>query len=502
MARYQYTLAAVLLTWSVTWAKVDLVTLPARDTVQLTIYNSADLTLARESRALTLKEGANTLQFSWANTLIDPTSLELLPQAHAGEIDVAELVYPWRRLGRNTRIDASEGVPLLRRILGHANDEGSGQIPVAEQSGLSPVKDLGLWNITSEITGKVPVEISYLTSGLSWRAFYMGTLSQDEKTMRLQAYVRVTNRTGEDYENAQVRLVVGQVHLLDQIATLAHRAYPYNTPIRMLNQSTVSYALPPESMEEAKFILRAAPSNDALYYTQADMIVKPKEVVKEGLSEYFLYTIEGTETIPNGFSKRLLSFDVDAVPIVSLYKYEEDRYGPKAVRFLSFTNEEDDELGQTPIPGGDLKVYRSVDDRKHLSYVGQSSFKYIPVGEEVELNLGPVDDVVVEPKLMEVRSENYRFDRNGNIAGWDDVQVYAVTVKNTRDIPAKVEIRRNFTTPYWTLTHTGDVDEFEKVDVDTVEFTVTLSPVSQKRFEYTLTTYQGVRREDWQRRSR
>ncbi len=36
-------------------AKVDLVTLPSRDTVQLTIYNSADMTLVRESRALTLK---------------------------------------------------------------------------------------------------------------------------------------------------------------------------------------------------------------------------------------------------------------------------------------------------------------------------------------------------------------------------------------------------------------------------------------------------------------
>ncbi len=66
-------------------AKVDLVTLPSRDTVQLTIYNSADLTLVRESRNLTLKNGGNKLQFSWANTLIDPTSLEMLPKADAHE---------------------------------------------------------------------------------------------------------------------------------------------------------------------------------------------------------------------------------------------------------------------------------------------------------------------------------------------------------------------------------------------------------------------------------
>jgi len=34
-------------------AKVDLTTLPTRDTVQLTIYNSADLTLAAAVRAIT-----------------------------------------------------------------------------------------------------------------------------------------------------------------------------------------------------------------------------------------------------------------------------------------------------------------------------------------------------------------------------------------------------------------------------------------------------------------
>ncbi|MHC4756543.1 MAG: anti-sigma factor family protein [Planctomycetota bacterium] len=58
---------------------IELVTLPRRDKVQLTIYNSADLTLVRERRNLTMKKGWNWLQFMWANTLIDPTSLNLEP---------------------------------------------------------------------------------------------------------------------------------------------------------------------------------------------------------------------------------------------------------------------------------------------------------------------------------------------------------------------------------------------------------------------------------------
>jgi len=447
--KYLRILALAVVIGSAAQAKVDLVTLPTRDTVQLTIYNSADLTLVRESRALTLKEGDNSLQFSWSDTLIDPTSLEMLPKAHAAEIDIAELVYPPR------------------------------------------VQNLGLWNIDSEVSGKVPVEISYLTSGLSWRAFYMATLTHDEKTMRLKAYVRVTNNSGEDYENAQVRLIVGKVHILDEIAELARRQYPYGRPT------------PPVPMSRpARGLGRAKKTMEALAFglpSEAPAPALAKQVVKEGLSEYFLYTIEGTETIPTGWSKRLLSFEADDVPVVNLYKFEEERYGRSVVRYLSFKNDQDHELGETPIPGGMLKVYRSADEQGHLSYAGQSSFKYIPVDEDVELNLGAVADIVVEPTLMEFRTDNYRFDNDRNISGWDEIHTFAVKVKNTRDIPVKVEIRRNFSTPYWTLRKDGDIDEFEKVDVDTVKFVLELDRRSEKRFQYTLTTYHGVRTEDWTR---
>ncbi len=403
-------LLLVTLAASVAWAKVDLVTLPPRDTVQLTIYNSADMTLVRESRALTLKEGENALQFSWENTLIDPTSLEMLAKGRPDAVTIAELTYPPR------------------------------------------VKNLGLWNVRSEISGKVPVEISYLTSGLSWRAFYMGTLTPDEKTMRLQAYVRVTNNSGEDYENAQVRLIVGQVHILDQIADLAQREYPYGRPMQGLTTPTGALGMAGKKEMEKLDKLLYAP----MAVPEAE--VAPRQVVKEGLSEYFLYTIEGTETIPNGWSKRLLSFDVADVPVVNLYKFEEEQYGSEVVRFLSFKNDAEHKLGQTPMPDGSLKVSRSADAQGHLSYVGESAFKYIPVNEDVELNLGAVSDIVVEPTLMEQRTDNYRFDSDRNIAGWDEIRVFDMKVKNTRDIPVKVEIRRNFETTYWTLKHTAPAE--------------------------------------------
>jgi len=445
MKRIIFTLLIIVVTAGVSQAKVDLVTLPSRDTVQLTIYNSADMTLVRESRALTLKDGENKLQFSWANTLIDPTSLEMLPKADADKIDIADLTYPPR------------------------------------------VRNLGLWNIESGVSGKVPVEITYLTSGLSWRAFYMGTLTENEETMRLQGYVRVTNNSGEDYENAQTRLIVGKVHILDQIAELARRQYPYGRPGEGM-------PVPPRvPARRARGRIEA----QKLFEEAGEVLTQLKEIKKEGLSEYFLYTIEGKETIPTGWSKRLLSFDVDEVPVVNLYKYEEQRYGKSVVRFLSFKNDEEHELGETPIPGGMLKVYRNAGDEGHLSYTGQSSFKYIPVDEDVELNLGAVANVVVEPTLMDFKTENYRFDRSGNVSGWDEIRTFKIEVKNTRGIDVKVEIKRNFSTSYWKLARSGDLGEFEPVDKDTVKFTLTLKPRSIRKFEYVLRTYHGERENDW-----
>ena len=445
MKRIIFTLLIIVLMAGTGQAKIDLATLPTRDTVQLTIYNSADMTLVRESRALTLKSGENKLQFSWANTLIDPTSLEMLPKTNADKIDIADLTFPPR------------------------------------------VRNLGLWNIESGVSGKVPVEISYLTSGLSWRAFYMGTLTEDEETMRLQGYVRVTNNSGEDYENAQTRLIVGKVHILDQIADLARRQYPYGRP-----GEGIAPPMAPAPRSSGRM-----ESRRSFALSEEAVMASPKEITKEGLSEYFLYTIEGKETIPTGWSKRLLSFEVDEVPVVNLYKYEEERYGASVVRFLSFKNDKEHELGESPIPGGMLKVYKNADDAGHLSYTGQSSFKYIPVDEDVELNLGAVADIVAGAKLMDYKTENYEFDRRGNVSGWDEIRTFNIEVKNTRDIGVKVEIKRNFNTTRWKLTRSGDFGEFEKVDMDTVKFTLELKPRSAKKFEYVLRTYHGTREDNW-----
>ena len=437
---------------------IELVVLPKQDKTQVTIYNSADLTLVRDTRKLTLKPGWNWLQFMWDQTLIDPTSLSLTPLEYADKIDIQQLVYPAR------------------------------------------LKDIGRWLIRSEVEGAVTFEITYFASGLSWRAFYMGTMNEDETAMDLKGYVNVSNNSGQDFVNTQTRLIVGQTRLTEAIRYLAQRQYPYG-PER-IQEKFDSYATDSGLLEKDKGLKLGAIQQNQWFFDSTDGDVDfshaIKKIEKTGLSEYFLYTIEGTEDLTNQWSKRLPSFDVEDVPVTSLYKYDEDRYGNSPVRFVSFVNDTEHELGETPIPEGSIKLYRNVNQLKNLSYVGESSIKYIPVNEDIELNLGPARLAKIEPLLIEQKTDSYTFDENGNINGWDDIQTWQIKLTNTRDIPVDVEITRNFGTDAWDLdlNSVGTAHPtYKKHDKNRARFTLTVPEKTETTFAYTVTRYQGRRSE-------
>jgi hypothetical protein len=438
------TLILVVTSWSSVAADIDLVILPERDAVQLTIYNSADLTLVRETRMLTVKKGLNQLRFSWENTLIDPTSLEVFPKTRAGEVDIFSLIFPPR------------------------------------------TKNAGIFKIDSRISAKIPVEITYLISGLSWRAFYMGTLSTDETSMRLEGYVRVSNNSGESYDNAQTRLVVGQIHLLDEIVMLARRQYPYGQP----EPERVQLDDTSEGIRMRRMFEKAAPE------AMVSGVHEPKEITREAISEYFLYTIQGTESIPDRWAKRLPGFDVSEIPVENLYKFDQERFGQFTNRFLMFKNDQKHKLGITPIPEGQLKVFRNLDADQHITYEGNSHFNYIPVGEKAELNLGPVENVIVEPVLMKYETLNYAFFEDSNISGWDEVETFDIKVKNTRSIPVTIEIYRNMPSAPWDLKMINGEQAFEKIDKNTVKFTLRLDAESSEEFSYIVASYHGTRGEN------
>jgi hypothetical protein len=399
-------LAASVWAQGTTQSNIDLSTVPARDTVQLTIYNSEDLTLVRESRKVSFKKGVNPLQFSWANTLIDPTSVRLRFLTSPEKLDLLDTTFP------------------------HSKPQ------------------MLYWNVQSEIDGEAMVEITYFTSGISWAADYVCLANPEETQMGFEGFVRVLNNSGEEYENAKVRLVVGKINLVEKIAQLAQVA-PAKVPQLEENKGR-------ELKREAVVTLFAPAEMGA---TKAAEPQKPKEIIKEGLSEYFIYTIEGTETIPNGWSKRMRSFEGQTVPFKIQYRYRVPEYGDWLVRMYLLANNKESKLGTTPLPDGMVRVFRQ-NGRDGLSFLVAQPIKYVPIGDKIELNLGPDPEVIFE--LVKLRTwrdaiwvqiqgadvfrrvdePGVQIEVNSNVVGWDDHTLFAQRVRNYTKKPIEVEIRR------------------------------------------------------------
>jgi hypothetical protein len=113
------------------------------------------------------------------------------------------------------------------------------------------------------------------------------------------------------------------------------------------------------------------------------------------------------------------------------------------------------------------------------------------------LDLGSTPYVTIEPVVIDVKTDSYRFDGNGNIVGWDDIQTMKVTITNTREIAISVEYFQKFDSQYWTLKRGDQTGTYEREDLNTAKFTLKLAPRSKTIFEYTTTIFQGTRQEDW-----
>ena len=388
---------------------VDLSTVPARSSVQLTIYNSEDITLVRETRVVTFKKGVNPLQFSWANTLIDPSSVELKFLTNADKLDVLDTTFP------------------------HAKPQ------------------MLYWNVQSELDGEATIQITYFTSGITWSADYACIANADETQTGFEGFVRVFNNSGEEYEDAQVRLVVGTINLVEKIAQLAQVPMAEVERLGATRFQSLRIQAAGRMMGDLKRGKGQADGRE----------MDEKAIIKEGLSEYFIYTIEGTETIPNGWSKRMRSFEGQTVPFKIQYRYRPQEYGDQLVRMYLLTNDKASKLGTTPLPDGIVRVFRD-NGRDGISYLTQQQIKYVPIGDKIELNLGPDPEVIFELiKLKVFRSDLWLQIRgqrelrkiggdeivkieNAALIGWDDHDVFTQRIRNYSGKEIDVEIRRAF----------------------------------------------------------
>ncbi|MBI1292910.1 DUF4139 domain-containing protein [bacterium] len=435
-------LGAAILCASPAAAKIDLVTLPERDRTELTIYNSQDLTLARESRTLSFSKGANQIQFSWANTLIDPTSLQL-DLGTAKGLTMVDAVYP-------------------------ANTQ-----------------ELIVWNIEAQEDVSAPVTITYFTSGLTWSSDYVLKANSAETALQMQPRITVRNNSGEDFSNAETRVVVGEINLVEMIAELARRGIAKDDG--RLRDEVVKWKMMSKSetiaeMDMAMPMAQAAPSMAGR--------AQAAEIIKKAVSEYQLYRVEGKEDILNGWGKQLPMPAVKDIKFDLSYEIDPNRYGPEPTKIYRLKNTTDHNLGKDPLPEGQFYVYTD-DGRAGLRYEGSTHHKYIPLGEDIELNLGNDGLLQFEERTVRSQRSELQFDNYGSVVGWDETRTVELELRNARERAVPVKLTHVIPGD-WTMSDASD-KTYESVDQQTVRWNLSVPASSKTVIRYVVVVRNGSR---------
>jgi hypothetical protein len=181
------------------------------------------------------------------------------------------------------------------------------------------------------------------------------------------------------------------------------------------------------------------------------------------------------------------------------------QYGEQLVRMLLLTNDEASKLGASPIPDGIIRVFRH-NGRDGLSYLTQQSTKYIPIGDKIEVNLGPDPEVIFELiKLKASRDTIWMqvhgldvfrkvddgavdIEVNSSVVGWDDHEVFTQRIRNYTAKPIEVEVRRGF--PGHVEFRSG-LPGVKLFDFQTPEFTTTVAPGQKADCLFEIVRHQG-----------
>jgi hypothetical protein len=255
--------------------------------------------------------------------------------------------------------------------------------------------------------GRQAVELSYLTGGLSWKADYVANLATDGKTLDLNGWVTLTNRSGAGFDNATLQLVAGTVNRVRQPEP--QRAY------------AMAAAVPRAKVQEA---------------------------AEESLMDYHLYSFERPTGIADNQTKQLALLSASAVPVSREYLlagndwYYRDRYGQigqklKPAVFLEFDNK-GGQLGK-PLPAGVVRVYAR-DSKGAAQFVGEDRIAHTAKNEKLKLRLGEAFDITAERKQTSYRKIGDNVVETAYRIDLRNAKDEAVTVRVQEPLPGDWEM--------------------------------------------------------------
>jgi hypothetical protein len=162
-------------------ARIKLITLPVRERVEIQLDNP-NATLVEEERIVPLVKGVNQVDFSWANTQIDPQTIVFRVLGPAAEKQADDKNPGDKNAGDNKQEQAAE--PLEVKVLSVSYPPNEAAL---------------VWQVSSSGSGSARVRISYLLGNLNRSFNYRAVAARDEKTLTLSQYIRLQNLANEAF---------------------------------------------------------------------------------------------------------------------------------------------------------------------------------------------------------------------------------------------------------------------------------------------------------------
>ena len=392
--------------------------------VAITVYNQ-NFGLVREIRTLKLGEGKVSLEYRDVSAHIQPETVHIKSLAGEDALNVMEQNYRYDLLSPQKLLEKY----VDKKIKVYRYNEKLGREEMKEAKVLA-VENGTVLEIDGEVTYGFPgrfafpsvppnliskptlvwllgskkpeqrVEVSYLTQNLNWVADYVMVVSDDDKRGDMTGWVTLTNESGTSYENAELKLVAGDVQ----------RVTPPPPP--------------------------ASPG----YYAQAEAASTPRPQFKEeGFFEYHLYTLQRPTSLLDKEKKQVTLIEAHDIGIqkkmifYGAEYYYRGNYGQvvsnqKVGVYLDFPNSEKNHMGM-PLPKGIVRVYKA-DKSGAKQFIGEDAIDHTPRDEDIRIKMGEAFDVVGDRKQMEWNA----------LGGCTSESSWEIELRNHKDTAERVEV--------------------------------------------------------------
>ncbi|NWF54296.1 MAG: DUF4139 domain-containing protein [Syntrophaceae bacterium] len=451
--------------WMGGTAEAETSTIKDQQSVALTIYNS-NMGVVKETRLVNLPQGIQTLRFTDVPGRIDPATVNLKSMVEAAGLRVLEQNFEYDLVSQQKLLEKFVGqkVDLVwlnpeskkeetveatllstqggnifqigdRISLGHPGRIVLSKIP----EGLSLQPAL-FWLLENKLAGAQRLEVTYVTSGINWKADYLAILNPAETQVSLTGSVTIENRSGASYRNAVLRLVAGEVQRVREEKT------PDRAPSRM---AVASMEAAPQFKEESFF-------------------------------EYHLYTLDRGTTIGENQIKQLLLFNAPQVPVSKMYLLQGQPYyywsrhdlrgqKPRVGVFLEMVNRQENRLGM-PLPKGTLRVYKA-DQEGTLQFAGEDRVDHTPRNEKFKVKIGEVFDVAAERVQTDFKQLDPRLHES----------TFEVTLRNRKNEDIRILVEEPIPGTWEMVSNTHS---YERVQANLIRFIVPVAKGQEVKVRY------------------